>query len=40
MCGLISSFDLAEHPVLETIYRFKQRLCYLLLKKAPHPQTT
>ncbi|HLG97224.1 MAG TPA: transposase, partial [Bryobacteraceae bacterium] len=21
------------HPVLETIYRFKQRLCYLLLKK-------
>jgi len=24
---------LAEHPVLETIYRFKQRLCYLLLKK-------
>jgi transposase len=24
---------LAEHPVLETIYRFKQRLGYLLLKK-------
>ncbi len=24
---------LAQHPVLETIYRFKQRLCYLLLKK-------
>jgi transposase len=24
---------LAAHPVLETIYRFKQRLCYLLLKK-------
>ena len=24
---------LTEHPVLETIYRFKQRLCYLLLKK-------
>jgi len=24
---------LAEHPVLETIYRFQQRLCYLLLKK-------
>jgi transposase len=24
---------LSEHPVLETIYRFKQRLCYLLLKK-------
>ncbi len=24
---------LAEHPVLETIYRFKQRLCYLLVKK-------
>ena len=24
---------LAEHPVLELIYRFKQRLCYLLLKK-------
>ena len=24
---------LAEHPALETIYRFKQRLCYLLLKK-------
>jgi len=24
---------LAEHPVLEAIYRFKQRLCYLLLKK-------
>ena len=24
---------LAEHPVLETIYRFKQGLCYLLLKK-------
>jgi Transposase len=22
-----------QHPVLETIYRFKQRLCYLLLKK-------
>src|SRR5678815_6127620 len=21
---------LAEHPMLETIYRFKQRLCYLL----------
>jgi hypothetical protein len=33
----ISSFAqrpiLAEHPVLETIYRFKHRLCYLLLKK-------
>jgi transposase len=24
---------LAQHPVLEAIYRFKQRLCYLLLKK-------
>jgi transposase len=24
---------LAQHPVLELIYRFKQRLCYLLLKK-------
>jgi transposase len=24
---------LAQHPVLETIYRFKQRLCHLLLKK-------
>ena len=24
---------LAAHPALETIYRFKQRLCYLLLKK-------
>jgi transposase len=24
---------LATHPVLEAIYRFKQRLCYLLLKK-------
>jgi transposase len=24
---------LARHPVLETIYRFQQRLCYLLLKK-------
>lgn len=24
---------LAEHPALEVIYRFKQRLCYLLLKK-------
>jgi transposase len=24
---------LAEHPVLEAIYRFKQRLCHLLLKK-------
>ena len=24
---------LAAHPVLELIYRFKQRLCYLLLKK-------
>ena len=24
---------LAQHPLLETIYRFKQRLCYLLLKK-------
>ena len=24
---------LAQHPVLETIYRFKQRLCSLLLKK-------
>jgi transposase len=24
---------LSEHPVLETIYRFKQRLCYLLLRK-------
>jgi transposase len=24
---------LGEHPVLETIYRFKPRLCYLLLKK-------
>ncbi len=23
----------AEHPALELIYRFKQRLCYLLLKK-------
>jgi transposase len=25
--------DLAAHPALELIYRFKQRLCYLLLKK-------
>lgn len=24
---------LAQHPALETIYRFKQRLCWLLLKK-------
>src|SRR5579863_8025294 len=24
---------LAEHPALEAIYRFKQRLCYLLLKR-------
>ena len=24
---------LSQHPVLETIYRFKQRLCYLLLNK-------
>ncbi len=24
---------LAQHPALELIYRFKQRLCYLLLKK-------
>ena len=24
---------LSKHPVLEAIYRFKQRLCYLLLKK-------
>ena len=24
---------LARHPALEIIYRFKQRLCYLLLKK-------
>jgi len=24
---------LSEHPVLETIYHFQQRLCYLLLKK-------
>src|SRR5579871_5523083 len=24
---------LAEHPALNEIYRFKQRLCYLLLKK-------
>lgn len=24
---------LAEHPALDTIYRFKQRLCYLLLFK-------
>jgi transposase len=24
---------LAQHPLLEVIYRFKQRLCYLLLKK-------
>jgi transposase len=24
---------LAEHPLLEIIYRFKQKLCYLLLKK-------
>jgi len=24
---------LARNPVLEAIYRFKQRLCYLLLKK-------
>ena len=24
---------LAQHPALEVIYRFKQRLCYLLLKK-------
>ena len=26
---------LAPHPALERIYRFKQRLCYLLLKKHP-----
>jgi transposase len=26
---------LAAHPALETIYGFKQRLCYLLLKKHP-----
>lgn len=31
--GIPLAADLAEHPVLETIYRFKQRLCYLLLKK-------
>jgi transposase len=24
---------LADHPVMDVIYRFKQRLCYLLLKK-------
>jgi transposase len=24
---------LQQHPALETVYRFKQRLCYLLLKK-------
>lgn len=24
---------LAQHPALEAVYRFKQRLCYLLLKK-------
>jgi transposase len=24
---------LREHPVLETVYRFKQKLCYLLLEK-------
>jgi transposase len=24
---------LAEHPAMQVIYRFKQRLCYLLLKK-------
>jgi hypothetical protein len=24
---------LAERPALEVLYRFKQRLCYLLLKK-------
>jgi hypothetical protein len=24
---------LAQYPALEVIYRFKQRLCYLLLKK-------
>jgi transposase len=24
---------LTEHPALEAIYRFKQKLCYLLLKK-------
>ena len=30
---------LSEHPVLETIYRFRQRLCYLLLKKH-RPRTT
>ena len=30
---------LAQFPVLAPIYRFKQSLCYLLLKKHPHPQT-
>src|SRR5690606_1469266 len=24
---------LAQHPILDLVYRFKQRLCYLLLKK-------
>src|SRR5204862_742671 len=24
---------LAEHPAIQIVYRFKQRLCYLLLKK-------
>jgi hypothetical protein len=28
-----SGLYLAEHPALNLIYRFKQRLCYLLLKK-------
>ena len=27
---------LAAHPALDVIYRFKQRLCYLLLKKHKH----
>jgi hypothetical protein len=30
---------LQVHPVLDLIYRFKQRLCYLLLKKSRKPQT-
>jgi transposase len=29
---------LAGHPALDAIYRFKQRLCYLLLKKHKTPR--
>jgi hypothetical protein len=28
---------LAGQPALDLIYRFKQKLCYLLLKKTSHP---